>query len=724
MQHPALPTTGLRKSASLAILCTLALLVLPPSALAQVGVIARVSTGLDGTSANNFSGVTAISADGCVVIFNSDASDLVLNDNNTFRDVFAFDACFGGILRVSLRNGGGEANGVSNDGSIVGASVRSGALESESNNLVTGDTNSRRDIFVVSGDVDAGTPTVTRVSAPNLADQGMLGTQANDDSDNPSLGGNEQLVAFDSDATNLVLNDTLGFNDVFVHDRMTGATTRVNLPNLADQGMLGMQANDDVSRPALSANGRFVAFATSASNLVLNDTNSASDIFVHDRQTGATTRISLPNLADQGTLGTQAVGFSNTAAISADGRFVTFRSGAANLVLNDGNGFIDIFVHDRQTGATTRVSLPNLADQGMLGAEANGGSDSSSVAISFRGRYVAFRSAATNLVLNDTNNQDDVFVHDRQTGGTIRVSIAGATQGDASSEKPVISADGRFVAFESNATNLAANDDNMNTDVFLAQTGVAAEALPVINNGGIVNAASFAPGSAVAPGSIAAVFGINLSEGLGIAGATPLPTVLADGGVTVDLNGTLVKFPMFFASPTQLNVQVPFEATIGFPNGWPVESGTSGNEGDIPVVQFAPGLFAANQAGTGQSAILIANSGFVAAPNGAFPGSRPAVRGVDFLEIYWTGGGPVTNQPATGAAASANPLSATTTTPTLTIGGVDTPVLFSGLAPGFVGLYVTTCQVPAGAPIGAAVQVVLTQGGGPSNTVTIAIAGP
>jgi len=695
-----------------------------------VGVTQLVSTGLDGTSANSFSFPVATSADGCVVAFSSGASDLVLNDNNGVADLFVFDACGGGIFRVSLRNGGGEANGNSFNGYVMGASIRAGAVESLANNMVIGDTNSADDIFVVSGNVDAGTPTVTRVSVPNLADQGMLGTQANSTSINPSMGGNERFVAFESNATNLVFGDTLGFTDVFVHDRQTGVSERVSVPNPADQGMLGTQANAECFNPAISGNDRFVAFDSTASNLVVGDTNGFSDIFVHDRQTGATERVSVPNLADQGTLGTQANGGGSIlAAISADGRFVAFQSNAQNLVLNDTSGPSDIFVHDRQTGATQRVSVPNLADQGTLGTQANSTSSFGARSLSLRGRYVVFSSSASNLVLNDTNNLGDVFVHDRQTGQTIRVSVAGPTQGNAAAfSGGLISADGRFVAFSSDATNLAANDDNMARDVFLAQTGFTADPLPVINNGGIVNAASFAPGSAVAPGSIAAVFGSNLAQSTAVALATPLPTTLGEGQVQLEITGMedSVAVPMFFNSVAQSNVQVPWETVLDFIGASGVLHGTSGVESSqqIEIQQFAPGIFATNQQGFDQGAILIANTAMLAAPNGAFPGSRPAVRGVDFLEIYWTGGGPVTNQPATGAAAGSNPLSATTTTPTITIGGVNAPALFSGLAPGFVGLNVATCLVPAGAQIGNAVQVVLTQSGLPSNTVTMAVAGP
>ncbi|HXE74302.1 MAG TPA: SBBP repeat-containing protein [Candidatus Xenobia bacterium] len=252
-----------------------------------------------------------------------------------------------------------------------------------------------------------------------------------------------------------------------------------------------------------------------------------------------------------------------------------------------------------------------------------------------------------------------------------------------------------------------------------SKTVTISATMPDINTNGAVNAASFAPGVGVAAGSITAVFGVNLASSTAIAGSLPLPTTL--GGATMQFN-TNVNVPKFFASASQVNIQVPWSlAGQSSASLTDTVNGLTSPAESVSLATFAPGLFSTSQNGMGQGAILIANTPNLAAPMDMFPGSRPAVRGVDFLEIYWTGGGPVTNQPATGAAASANPLSVTTTTPTLTIGGVATPVLFSGLAPGFVGLYVVTCQVQAGTPVGDAVPVVLTIGGVQSNTVTIAI---
>src|SRR5262249_39389558 len=193
--------------------------------------------------------------------------------------------------------------------------------------------------------------------------------------------------------------------------------------------------------PAISADGRYVAFASVATNLVPNGSHPLNDVFVHDRVTGETTRVSV---ASDGTPGNADFG---SVSISADGRFVAFESNAGNLVPGD-SGYPDIFVHDRVTGQTTRESVASD------GTQANG--DSHQTSLSADGRFVAFVSYAANLVPNDTNQAPDVFVHDRLTGGTILVSKAssGDEANGAVSQFPALSAAGRFVAFVSDATNL------------------------------------------------------------------------------------------------------------------------------------------------------------------------------------------------------------------------------------------------------------------------------
>ncbi|OLE31388.1 MAG: hypothetical protein AUI36_29710, partial [Cyanobacteria bacterium 13_1_40CM_2_61_4] len=195
-----------------------------------------------------------------------------------------------------------------------------------------------------------------------------------------------------------------------------------------------------------------------ASNLVAGDTNGALDVFVHDRETGETT------IASIASDGTQGNGSSSRPSLSADGRFVAFTSSASNLVPGDTNSTDDVFVRDRQTRQTTRVSVASD------GTQSNGLSLYQS--ISADGRFVAFPSAATNLVPGDTNAKADTFVHVRMTGATERVSVASdGTQGNGDSGVPAISADGRFVAFESDATNLVPVDTNSSRDVFVRATG-------------------------------------------------------------------------------------------------------------------------------------------------------------------------------------------------------------------------------------------------------------
>ncbi len=237
------------------------------------------------------------------------------------------------------------------------------------------------------------------------------GPYGNDHSGAPSISADGRFVAFESDATNLVSGDTNNAFDVFVHDLMTARTT------LVSRHSLGSYGNDHSGVPSISGDGRFVAFESDADNLVSGDTNTLDDVFVHDRlasTTGRTTRVS------RHSLGNEADGFSSEPSISADGRFVAFRSSAENLVSGDTNGQSDIFVHDRlasTTGRTTRVSRHSLGNEG------NG--FSSEPSISGDGRFVAFRSDSTNLVSGDTNGTFDIFVHDRlasTTGRTTRVN--------------------------------------------------------------------------------------------------------------------------------------------------------------------------------------------------------------------------------------------------------------------------------------------------------------
>lgn len=279
------------------------------------------------------------------------------------------------------------------------------------------------------------------------------GAQGNSDSVELSLSADGRFVAFRSVASNLVPGDTNGAGDVFVKDLATGVITRVNT---AANGTQGNDSNYFTGSPAISADGRFVAFQSGATNLVPGDTNGHADIFVKDLTTGAIIRAS--TAAD----GTQARGDGGwVPALSADGRFVAFYSWASNLTAGDTNGASDIFVKDLTTGAIARAST--AAD----GTQGNNDSRFFSP-LSADGRFVAFESLASNLVPGDTNGTWDIFVKDLATGAiTLASTAADGTPANAHSIDPTLSADGRIVAFRSPASNLVPGDTNGTDDVFV-----------------------------------------------------------------------------------------------------------------------------------------------------------------------------------------------------------------------------------------------------------------
>jgi hypothetical protein len=503
------------------------LLAVPAVAAAAVAdPTTRVSVATDGTQANNFSCCSAISADGRYVAFRSDASTLVAGDTNGFGDEFVRDTTTGATTRVSVATDGTQANEHSH-GAGISADGRYVSFASMASNLVAGDTNGASDVFV--RDQVAGT--TTRVSVASDGTQGN-GTSGSGGS---AISANGRYVAFVSYASNLVPGDTNGSPDVFVHDLVTGATTRVSVASD------GTQANDySWNVPSISADGRYVAFYSSASNLVAGDTNNSADVFVHDMVTGATTRVSAA------TAGTQANNNSRDPVISADGSSVAFASDASNLVAGDTNNATDVFAHNMVTGATTRVSVATD------GTQANNISDGSTISenppsISANGRLVAFHSDASNLVAGDTNGQTDVFVRDQVAGTTTRVSLAndGSQAVGGPSYAPAITPDGSYLTFTSAATNLVAGDTNGTYDVFVRRLGAVSPTITVTNPGAQTSTA----GSPVSvpiqatdttSGATLSYAATGLPPGLAIASGTGLisGTPSTAGSYTVNVTAT------------------------------------------------------------------------------------------------------------------------------------------------------------------------------------------
>jgi Tol biopolymer transport system component len=330
------------------------------------------------------------------------------------------------------------------------------AFASDCQNIAGNDTNDATDVFV--RDLRTGA-----TDCASLNPGGAVGDSYSGYASIPRLSDDGQYVTFASEASDLVPG-TILHSHIYVRDRWNATTELVDVDSNGVEGDIGCQATAEIS-----ADGRFIAFCDYATNLVPGDTNGTFDVFVRDRVAGTTERVSVDSA------GAEADGASYGASLSADGRFVAFDSTASNLVANDQNGTGDVFVHDRATGITERVSVDSS------GAEGDDGSGWFS--LSTDGRIVAFVSAATNLVAHDTNGKDDVFVHDRSTGATHLVSITSTgTLPNDHCFGPAISGDGNVVAFHSDATNLVPNDTNVRGDVFFrdraAKTTTLASADP------------------------------------------------------------------------------------------------------------------------------------------------------------------------------------------------------------------------------------------------------
>ncbi len=407
-------------------------------------VVERISVSTSGTQANAPSSLSDINADGRYVVFASTASNLVDGDTNAVKDVFLRDRQALTTVRVSVTSGGGQVNGDS-DAPVISADGRYIAYSSYATNLVTGDTNAKSDIFLYDT-VDA---TTIRISVKDD------GTQADDHSFNPSISSLGGYVAYESQATNLITGDTNGVRDIFVYNRVGVTTTRVSVDTSEVAG------NNTSIRPAISEDGRYVTFSSIATNLITTDTNAVSDVFLRDRTNTTTIRVSVSSS------GVEANGGSFFPTIDDDGSNIAYESVATNLITGDANSKRDIFVYNTQTGETTLASSATAGTQGNN--DSGDGVDQRSVNISGNGEYIAFKSRATNLVSNDTNNVVDVFVnHQRTSFVTNRISISNTgTEGDSYSYYPAINEDGRYVSFYSYATNLVTDDTNGFGDIFV-----------------------------------------------------------------------------------------------------------------------------------------------------------------------------------------------------------------------------------------------------------------
>lgn len=394
----------------------------------------RVSLASDGRQPNGTTWWPKLSADGTTIAYGSTASNLVEGDTNAEWDAFVTDLRTGATERVSVSSDGQQGNSFTLTPTLS-ADARYVGYNSGATNLVAGDTNGQTDSFVF----DRQTRTTTRVSVATG------GGQSDGLSSPPSFSADGRYVVITSDATNLVAGDSNGQTDVFVHDRTTRVTSRVSVGSSGTQGDLGSREG------SISGDGRYVTFHSDATNLVADDTNATTDVFLHDRTTGVTSRVPAPR-----------AGEAREPVISADGNVVVFgnRTGFASGQL---------FAYDRAAGTTEQLSVAM-----------DGGDSNDSVyapAVSADGRTVAFYGFASNLAPGSTEWRADVYLRDRVARTTTRVSLApGGVLGDGWSELPSISGDGRYVAFQSAAANLVTGDTNRAADVFVHDRVVGPQA--------------------------------------------------------------------------------------------------------------------------------------------------------------------------------------------------------------------------------------------------------
>jgi hypothetical protein len=346
--------------------------------------------------------------------------------------------------RVSEDSAAMEANGfsfstkASDDGRFV-------VFTTNATNLFAGDTNAVSDVVLK----DRLTGALTCMSCTSA------GAPSNGASSGGAISGDGQFVSFQSDATNLVTGDSNALTDVFVRNLATAAV------ELISKTAAGVQTNGNSGQSRLTTDGRYVIFGSTATNLVTGDTNGIGDIFLKDRQTGVVTRESVVTGGGEA-FNTLGGGGSISSAISGDGQYIAFTSGANTMAPGDTNNLIDFFVRDRS--ANTTVRLTNTA--GTTGS-------CSDPAISKDGSMVGFTSSFADLVVGDTNAAGDVFYRSR-TGGTLaRVTGPAGLQTDGASEVPSFNATGTKLAFDSAATNLIATDTNALGDIFVTTLGAA-----------------------------------------------------------------------------------------------------------------------------------------------------------------------------------------------------------------------------------------------------------
>ncbi len=477
----------------------------------QVELVSVSSSGEQGNDASGGTNAVSVSSDGNFVAFESEANNLVADDNNYTSDIFVRNRSNGTTERVSVNSDGDESSAYAGSyNPSISANGNFVAFESWADNLVDDDTNFSLDIFVRNR--SNGTTERVSVSSDEV--------EANGQSSKPSISANGNVVAFESDSDNLVADDTNFSLDIFVRNRSNGTTERVSVNSDGDE------SNSSSFNPSISSDGTKVAFLSDSSNLVPGDTNSAFDGFVHTVG-GGTIRVSVA------TGGAEHDGsYVASVKISPNGLFVSFIANADNLSPDDGGMSEDAFVHDIQNVVTERVSVGimnpdrNSPGNNYTAGVSNPSNDGSKIAfVSYAdnltsdpdtngvqdlfirtlsstpserntekveaydgyvsiedgdgnthmgktspdGRYVVFATAAGNLLPEDTNGLDDIYLYDRQDDilELISVKYDGSPIDGSYTHSPSVSADGRYVVYGSAANDIVSGDNDFMSDIFI-----------------------------------------------------------------------------------------------------------------------------------------------------------------------------------------------------------------------------------------------------------------
>jgi hypothetical protein len=389
-----------------------------------------------------------ISDDGSSVVFDSRNANLAPDPNRRVRDVFVRAVASSDTRLISAppsggANGSSLAGALSDDGFVV-------AFESEATNLVAGDTNGRRDVFIRPG-----------VAPVALVSRGHDGAPANGDSGEADLSASGRMMVFSSRASNLVRGDGNGVSDVFVCDLFTGVIRRVS------QSANGAGANGSSRAPAISPDGRYVSFYSTADNLTRGDRNDLPDVFLADVESGRVRRVSVSS-SERAQNDAVEPPFFQVSDVSRGGRYVVFDSDATNLVRRDRRGHTDVFVRDTRRGRTARASRARRA-------EAN--SDSVYPRITPNGRFVTFESFANNLFPTDVPGADS-FLFDRALELTALLDVPSSGKVKRPPhrkqllQRPSLSADGNVAAFTSFA-RLVGDDRDRAEDTYVRRTAPA-----------------------------------------------------------------------------------------------------------------------------------------------------------------------------------------------------------------------------------------------------------